>query len=85
MLVKESRKEQRLNVVVSETLITRVDEIVLVQGTSKSAFIRYAIEQEIERFEELALASAAAALAPAYENDAELTAFTALDGDDFIG
>ena len=48
-----------------------------------SAFVREAVERECERAQEQALSEAAESLAALYESDRELTAFLALDGEDF--
>lgn len=83
MLTRDVRKQRRLNVMVSETLVGRLVEIAEARGMTRSAFVRLAIEREFERSQEEALADAAEALAPIYDSDEELTAFTALDSEDF--
>lgn len=83
MVNREVRKNRRLNVMVSETLSARLVETAQARGMSRSAFVRHAIEREFERSQEEALADAAEALAPIYESDEELTAFSALDSEDF--
>lgn len=83
MVTRDVRKQRRLNVVVSETLSVRLVETAQARGMSKSAFVRQAIEREFERSQDEALEAAAEALAPIYESDEELTAFTALDSEDF--
>lgn len=83
MVTRDVRKQRRLNVVVSETLNVRLVETAQARGMSKSAFVRQAIEREFERSQDEALEAAAEALAPIYESDEELTAFTALDSEDF--
>lgn len=76
-------KTTRLNVLISESLEGDIDRVATRKGVTKSAFIRLAIENELERSQEDELAEAAEALAPLYQSDKELTAFTALDGEDW--
>ena len=48
-----------------------------------SELIRKMLDEQIEQHRKAQLASAACALLADYETDEELTAFTALDGEDF--
>jgi len=54
-----------------------------VEGISKSALVRLAIEKELERSREDELTKGSETLAPLYKTDKELTAFSALDGEDW--
>jgi post-segregation antitoxin (ccd killing protein) len=83
MLTNEAPKTRRLNIMVSETLIKCLAANAEDRGVSMSAFVREAIERECERTQEQVLAEAAESLASLYESDSELTAFLALDGDEF--
>jgi post-segregation antitoxin (ccd killing protein) len=83
MLTNEAPKTRRLNIMVSETLIECLASNAEDRGVSMSAFVREAIERECERTQEQVLAEAAESLASLYESDRELTAFLALDGDEF--
>jgi metal-responsive CopG/Arc/MetJ family transcriptional regulator len=76
-------KTERLNVLISESIVEDIDRVAASKGISKSAFVRFAIENELERSQELELADAAETLAPLYHSDKELTAFLALDGEDW--
>lgn len=83
MAVTKEGKTHRLNVLISESLHERLSQMAKELNQSKSAFIRRAIMREFERVEEEELERAAAELASLYESDEELTAFTALDAEDF--
>lgn len=83
MDIQKGDKTQRLNILVSKSLDRRLSEAAEKYDTSKSAFVRQAVEREMARREEKELAQAADELASLYESDEELTAFTALDSEDF--
>lgn len=83
MLTDDSPKTRRLNIMVSESLIECLAANAEDRGMSMSAFVREAVEKECERTQEKVLAEAAESLASHYESDSELTAFLALDGDEF--
>jgi metal-responsive CopG/Arc/MetJ family transcriptional regulator len=82
MSVKE--KTRRLNIIISESLHEQLSELVEKHDESKSGFVRLAVEREFERRKKEELEQAAAELAPLYESDEELTAFTSLDSEDFL-
>ena len=84
MLIKESRKNRRLNIMISEDLVEWASTTAETRGMSVSAFVRQALVREYEQAHELSLAEAADALASLYASGKELTAFTALDGEDFV-
>jgi post-segregation antitoxin (ccd killing protein) len=83
MLTNEAPKTRRLNILLSEALIECLSASAEERGMSMSAFVREAVEKECERTQEQILAEAAESLAALYESDGELTAFMALDGEDF--
>lgn len=83
MLTKEAPKTRRLNIMVSESLIECLSANAEDRGMSMSAFVRQAVERECERSQEQVLTEAAKSLASLYESDNELTAFLALDGEEF--
>ncbi len=76
-------KTTRINVLISESLEDDIDRAATSKGVTKSAFVRLAIENELDRSQEDELAEAAEALAPLYQSGKELTTFTALDGEDW--
>ncbi len=84
MVPGSGEKTQRLNILISETLEKRLTSAAKKRGISKSAFVRLAGEREFDREQELELERAVRELAPLYETDQELTAFTDLDGEDFL-
>ncbi len=77
-------KTHRLNILISESLHERLTVMTDEHEESKSDFVREAVEREFERRKKEVLEQAAAELAPWYESDEELTAFTSLDGEDFL-
>ena len=82
-MAPETSKTRRVNIMISETLIEWASRTAEVRGISVSAFVREALEKERERSREQAIAQAAESLAALYRSDENLTAFLALDGDDF--
>lgn len=58
-------------------------EIARQQNRSLSDIIREMVDKQIAVFKSLALTTAAQALLSDYQSDPELTAFQALNGDDF--
>ena len=83
MSVVNAPKTRRLNIMVSESLIEWASLTAKSRGVTVSALVREALERELERTREQAIAQAADCLAPLYKSDDELTAFSALDGEDF--
>jgi post-segregation antitoxin (ccd killing protein) len=83
MPASEAPKNRRLNIMVSDSLIECLAANAEDRGMSMSAFVREAVERECERTQEQVLAEAAESLASQYESDRELTAFLALDGEEF--
>ena len=58
-------------------------EIARQEKRSLSDVLREMVDKQISERKQIALAAAARALLPDYQTDPELTAFRALDGDDF--
>ena len=83
MLATETSRTRRVNIVLNETLIQWASTTAEIRGISMSAFVREVLEKERERYREEGIAKAAELLAPMYSTNAELSAFTALDGDNF--
>lgn len=83
MMYSDAPKTHRLNIMISEPLIEWASSTAEARGISVSALVREALERELERSREQEIARVAEALAPFYSADEELTAFTALDGEDF--
>jgi hypothetical protein len=83
MDVAKEKKNKRLNILVSESLVDWAVSTAEARGISLSAFVRQSLEAEKERILESQISSAADLLVDLYENDDELTAFTSLDGDGF--
>lgn len=83
MMAQDREKSRRVNLMVSEPLVEWASQEADARDMSLSALIRHVLEQERERVLERKLASAAESLEEMYRSDDELTAFTALDGDEF--
>ena len=79
----KEKKNRRLNILISESLVEWATDAAESRGLSLSAFVRQSLEAEKERMLERQISSAAEMLVDVYENDDKLTAFTSLDGDDF--
>ena len=69
--------------VISEGLVEWASTAAEARGVSVSALVREALERELVRSREQELTEAAELLAGLYRADKELTALTALDGEDF--
>jgi post-segregation antitoxin (ccd killing protein) len=76
-------KTRRVNIMISETLIEWASRTAETRGISVSALVREALERERGQSREQAIAEAAESLAALYRSDENLSAFRALDGDDF--
>jgi post-segregation antitoxin (ccd killing protein) len=83
MALSGSPKTRRLNIMISESLLEWASLTASARGITVSALVRDALEKELERSKEQKIARVAEALAPLYSSDNELTAFLALDEDDF--
>ncbi len=79
----DTRKDQRIQVLFSESQLERLSEAAKRDGLSRSAFVREAVERALEDAQEEILAEVAESLAPLYESDLELVAFTSLDSEDW--
>jgi hypothetical protein len=77
------RKNKRLNILVSESLVHWATSTAEARGISLSALVRQSLEAEKDRVLEREITSAADALVDLYESDDELTAFTSIDADGF--
>lgn len=83
MDTNRDEKTQRLNLLISQSFKEQLISAAKNRGISKSSYVRQAVEREFDREKDLELATAVRELAPLYETDQELTAFTELDGEDF--
>jgi antitoxin component of RelBE/YafQ-DinJ toxin-antitoxin module len=84
MVSESSRKSKRINILINESLNQQLSRAAKSSGITKSAFIRVALEREFARDKQLELECVVHDLARLYEASQELTAFTALDGEDFL-
>ena len=80
MVVKDNK--QRVNIMLDEAQRSFLKKIARERGSSMSEVIREMIDETRRHNLARKLAQSAEALAAMYEQDAELTAFTALDGED---
>lgn len=83
MVASDSKKTKRLNITVSESLVEWAASTAEARGMTLSQLVRESLESERERALEEQISKAAESLASVYKEDDELTAFTALDGDEF--
>ena len=81
--MSEERKTQRLSILISDSMYSRLSEVAEKYDQSMSAFVRKAIEREFERKEEEELEQVAADLSSLYETEVALTVFTELDRETF--
>jgi antitoxin component of RelBE/YafQ-DinJ toxin-antitoxin module len=84
MVSESSRKSKRINILINESLNQQLSQAAKSSGITKSAFVRIALEREFARDKQLELECVVHDLARLYEASQELTAFTALDGEDFL-
>ncbi len=80
MLLKE--KKQRVNIMLDETQRVFLDRLAEERKTSVSEVIRSLVEDVKKKNQALRLSKAAEALADEYRSNEELTAFSALDGEE---
>ncbi len=80
MVLKDQK--QRVNIVLNESQRKYLQRISEERGLSASEIIRDLIEEKKKEEQAARLTQAAEALAIDYRQDEELTAFTALDGED---
>lgn len=83
MSAYEVKKNRRLNIMISQPLAEWAASAAESRGISMSSLVRESLEAERKRELEKQLTEAADSLSALYEEDADLTALTALDGDDF--
>ena len=84
MVSESSRKSKRISILINESLNRQLSRAAKCSGVTKSAFVRVALEREFARDKQLELECAVHDLARLYEASQELTAFTVLDGEDFL-
>jgi len=84
MVSESSRKSKRINILINESLNKQLSQAAKCSGVTKSAFVRVALEREFARDKQLELECVVHDLARLYEASQELTAFSALDGEDFL-
>ena len=84
MVSDSSRKSKRINILINESLNKQLSRAAKCSGVTKSAFVRVALEREFARDKQLELECVVHDLARLYEASQELTAFSALDGEDFL-
>ena len=77
-------KTQRLNLLISQAFKEQLISAAKKRGISKSSFVRQAVKREFDREKEHELEMIARELSPLYDVDQDLTAFTELDGEDYI-
>ncbi|HEY60377.1 MAG TPA: hypothetical protein G4N92_06810 [Anaerolineae bacterium] len=82
MIVRNQKK--RVNIMLDESQRVFLARISKERGISASEFIRGLIEERKKREQEARLEKAAGTLAKEYRQNEELTAFTALDGEDML-
>lgn len=80
----KKEKTRRLNVLIPEETHHKLKAIARRQGTTISALVRTAIQQEIAWQAREELEMAVDQLEALYASDGELIAFTALDSEDFL-
>ena len=80
--MKREKKSRRLSIIVPERMHRQLTVIAKKEGSSVSALVRKAIQQEIDWLVKEELERSADELAPLYASDPELTIFLVLDGDD---
>jgi hypothetical protein len=84
METNRGEKTQRLNLLISQAFKDQLISAAKKRGISKSSFVRQAVKREFNREKEHELEMVARELAPLYDVDQDLTAFTELDGEDYI-
>jgi metal-responsive CopG/Arc/MetJ family transcriptional regulator len=74
---------ERVQILLDSEQKRMLNKIAKQEKQNFSELVRNMLEEQIEQHQKAQLAKAARALLADYEKDEELTAFTALDGDDF--
>jgi len=75
---------RRMNILLTGSLSDRLSEVSRKAGVSKTAFIRQAVEHELQRSRDEELRLKVAEIAPLYHTNEELTVFSSLDGEEFL-
>lgn len=81
---KVKGKSKRVQIILSEPQKKFLDQAAASEGVSISALVRRIVTVYQHDLQERQLAQAARTLTAAYAGDEELTAFNALDGEDFV-
>jgi len=76
-------QSERFNILLSKETKARLTTAARSRGISRSEYIRFALEKAFQQEQENEIRRAVRELAPLYNTDPELTAFTDLDGEDF--
>lgn len=74
---------ERVQILLEPNQRVALEQLAREEQCSFSALVRDALQARLEQCQKQKLAAAAQALLQDYGDDTELTAFTALDGDDF--
>lgn len=74
---------ERTQILLEEDQKQILKKIAETENRSFSELVREMLDKQIEKHQKLKLAVAAQALLVDYETDADMTGFTALDGEDF--
>lgn len=80
----EEEKKARIQLVIGEGQKQYLTSSAKRENLSVSAFIRKLVDEHRQRHKELELEAAARELFAEYQSNEELTAFTALDGDEIL-
>ena len=80
----EEEKKARIQLVIGEEQKQYLTSSAKRENLSVSAFIRKLVDEHHQRHKELELEAAARELFAEYQSNEELTAFTALDGDEIL-
>ena len=77
-------KSKRVQIILTQPQKQFLDETAAAEGVSISALVRRIVTAYQHDLQERQLAQAARTLTAAYTGDEDLTAFSALDGEDFV-
>jgi macrodomain Ter protein organizer (MatP/YcbG family) len=84
---RQSKREprmQRTQILLDPIQYKQISELARKEGQSMSSIVRQMLDEALREQKRRNMEKAAEIMAHAYENDKELTAFSALDGEDFI-
>ena len=79
----EAIHTERFNILLSADIKNKLTAAARARGISRAEYIRSALEASFKVEREQAVIKAVKEVAPLYETDQELTAFTDLDGEDY--